>query len=159
MTIRNLLIFMTIASSAMGNAQTMGIKVENMDRNVQPGTDFYQYACGEWMRKNPLPPEFASYGSFEVIAEENQKRIRKIVEELSSQPQEKGSLGQKIGDIYAMRMDSVRQNKDGVTPVLGDLKRVADLKTTDELVSLINQMNVEGVGFGELWGCYVGAAL
>ncbi|MBP5375620.1 MAG: M13 family metallopeptidase [Bacteroidaceae bacterium] len=157
MTIRNLLIFMTIASSAMGNAQTMGIKVENMDRNVQPGTDFYQYACGEWMRKNPLPPEFASYGSFKVIAEENQKRIRKIVEELSSQPQEKGSLGQKIGDIYAMRMDSVRQNKDGVTPVLGDLKRVADLKTTDELVSLINQMNVEGVGFGELWGCYVGA--
>lgn len=149
---------MTIAASGvMGNAQTMGIKLENMDRTVQPGTDFYQYACGEWMRKNPLRPEFASYGSFDVIVEENQKRIREIVEELSSQPQEKGSLGQKIGDIYAMRMDSVRQNKDGVTPVMVDLKRVAAVKTTAELIALINQMNTEGVGFGELWGYYVGA--
>ena len=141
----------------MGNAQTMGIKLENMDRTVQPGTDFYQYACGEWMRKNPLRPEFASYGSFDVIVEENQKRIREIVEELSSQPQEKGSLGQKIGDIYAMRMDSVRQNRDGVAPVMVDLKRVAAVKTTAELIALINQMNTEGVGFGELWGYYVGA--
>ena len=149
---------MTIAASGvMGNAQTMGIKLENMDRTVQPGTDFYQYACGEWMRKNPLRPEFASYGSFDVIVEENQKRIREIVEELSSQPQEKGSLGQKIGDIYAMRMDSVRQNRDGVAPVMVDLKRVAAVKTTAELIALINQMNTEGVGFGELWGYYVGA--
>ena len=157
MKIRNLFVIMMVASSAMGNAQTMGIKLENMDRSVQPGTNFYQYACGEWMRKNPLRPEFASYGSFDVVVEENQKRIREIVEGLAAQPQEKGTLGQKIGDIYAMRMDSVRQNKDGVKPVLGDLQRVAAVKSSDELVALINQMNVEGVGFGELWGCYVGA--
>ena len=145
------------ASSMMGNAQTMGIKLENMDMSAQPGTDFYQYACGGWMKNNPLRPEFSRYGSFDVVAEENQKRIREVIEELAAQPQERGSLGQKIGDLYALRMDSVRQNKDGVTPVMADLKRVAAVKTTAELIALVNQMNVEGVGFGELWGSYVGA--
>ena len=146
-----------VASSMMGNAQTMGIKLENMDTAAKPGTDFYQYACGGWMKNNPLRPEFARYGSFDVVAEENQKRIREIIEGLAEKPQTKGSLGQKIGDLYALRMDSVRQNKDGVAPVMVDLKRVSAVKTTAELIALVNQMNVEGVGFGELWGSYVGA--
>lgn len=146
-----------MAASMSANAQTMGIKLENMDRSVKPGTDFYEYACGEWMRKNPLRPEFSSFGSFDVVVEENQKRIREIIEGVAAQPQEKGSLGQKIGDIYAMRMDSVRQNKEGVTPVMEDLRRVGAVKSTAELIELVNQMNVEGVGFGELWGAYIDA--
>lgn len=146
-----------MAASITANAQTAGIKLENMDMTVKPGTDFYEYACGEWMRKNPLRPEFSSYGSFDVIVEENQKRIRGIIEGLAEQPQQKGSLGQKIGDLYALRMDSVRQNKEGVSPVMVDLKRVAAVKTTAELLTLMNQMNTEGVGFGELWGYGVGA--
>ena len=148
---------MTMVASTMANAQTMGIKLENMDTSAKPGTDFYQYACGGWIAKNPLRPEFSRYGSFDVVAEENQKRIREIIEGLAEKPQTKGSLGQKIGDLYALRMDSVRQNKDGVAPVMVDLKRVAAVKTTAELIALVNQMNVEGVGFGELWGSYVGA--
>ena len=159
MTMNNKHFFMIVtmaASSVMGNAQTMGVKLDNMDMTAKPGTDFFQYACGGWMKNNPLPAEYSSYGSFEVVAEENQKRIRKIIEDLAAQPQEKGSLGQKIGDLYALRMDSVRQNKEGVTPVMSDLKRVAAVKTTAELMTLINQMNVEGVSFGELWGYGIG---
>ncbi|MBR0046762.1 MAG: M13 family metallopeptidase [Bacteroidaceae bacterium] len=152
-----LFVMTLMAASITANAQTAGIKLENMDMTVKPGTDFYEYACGEWMRKNPLRPEFSSYGSFDVIVEENQKRIRGIIEGLAEQPQQKGSLGQKIGDLYALRMDSVRQNKEGVSPVMVDLKRVAAVKTTAELLTLMNQMNTEGVGFGELWGYGVGA--
>ena len=148
---------MAMATSMTVGAQTMGIRPENMDLTAKPGTDFYQYACGGWMKNNPLKPEYARYGSFDVVAEENQKRIRSTIEGLAEQPQAKGSLGQKIGDLYAMRMDSVRQNKDGVKPVLADLKRVAKVKSTSELVALINQMNTEGVSFGELWGSYIGA--
>ena len=148
---------MAMATSMTVGAQTMGIRPENMDLTAKPGTDFYQYACGGWMKNNPLRPEFARYGSFDVVAEENQKRIREILEGLAEKPQTKGSLGQKIGDLYALRMDSVRQNKDGVAPVMVDLKRVSAVKTTAELIALVNQMNVEGVGFGELWGSYVGA--
>ena len=149
---------MAIAASMTAcNPQTAGIKLENMDMTAKPGTDFYQYACGGWMKNNPLKPEYSSYGSFDVVAEENQKRIRELIEGLASQPQEKGSLGQKIGDLYALRMDSVRQNKEGVKPVMADLERVAKVSTTEELIALVNQMNTEGVVFGELWGSYVGA--
>ena len=145
------------ASMTACNQQTTGIKLENMDMSVKPGTDFYQYACGGWIKNNPLKPEYSSYGSFDVVVEENQKRIRELIEELASKPQEKGSLGQKIGDLYALRMDSVRQNKEGVKPVMADLERVARVNTTEELIALVNQMNTEGVAFGELWGSYVGA--
>ena len=133
----------TLMTTACTKQQTTGIYLENLDTTAVPQNDFYQYACGGWMKKNPLRPEFSRYGSFDVVSEENQKRIREIIEGLAAQPQEKGSLGQKIGDLYALRMDSVRQNKDGVKPVMADLKRVADVKTTAELIALVNQMNVE----------------
>ncbi len=159
MITKKILLMMTMAASLMAcsNQQTTGLKLENMDTTVKPGTDFYQYACGGWIKNNPLKPEYSSYGSFDVVVEENQKRIRELIEELASKPQEHGSLGQKIGDLYALRMDSVRQNKEGVKPVLADMERVAKVKTTDELIALLNQMNTEGVAFGELWGYYVGA--
>jgi len=159
MKTKNILMVMATAASIMActTQPTAGIKLENMDMTAKPGEDFYQYACGGWMKNNPLRPEFSSYGSFDVVVEENQKRIRELIEGLAAQPQEKGSLGQKIGDLYALKMDSTRQNKDGVKPVMADLKRIADVQTTDELKALINQMNTEGVSFGELWGSYVDA--
>ena len=157
MKTKEILTMVAMAISGTVGAQTIGIKLENMNTEVKPGTDFYRYACGGWMENNPLPAEYARFGSFNTVDEENRKRIREIIEGLAAQPQEKGSLGQKIGDLYAMRMDSVRQNKDGVKPVLNDLNRVAKVKNTDELISLINQMNTEGVRFGELWGSYIGA--
>lgn len=158
MKAKKILLMMTMAASLTAcNQQTTGLKLENMDTTVKPGTDFYQYACGGWIKNNPLKPEYSSYGSFDVVVEENQKRIRELIEDLASKPQEQGSLGQKIGDLYALRMDSVRQNKEGVKPVLADMERVAKVKTTEELMALLNQMNTEGVAFGELWGYYVGA--
>ena len=157
MKTKEILTMVAMAISGTVGAQTIGIKLENMNTEVKPGIDFYRYACGGWMENNPLPAEYARFGSFNTVDEENRKRIREIIEGLAAQPQEKGSLGQKIGDLYAMRMDSVRQNKDGVKPVLNDLNRVAKVKNTDELISLINQMNTEGVRFGELWGSYIGA--
>ncbi len=158
MKAKKILLMVTMAASLTAcNQQTTGLKLENMDTAVKPGTDFYQYACGGWIKNNPLKPEYSSYGSFDVVVEENQKRIRELIEDLASKPQEQGSLGQKIGDLYALRMDSVRQNKEGVKPVLADMERVAKVKTTEELMTLLNQMNTEGVAFGELWGYYVGA--
>ena len=151
------LLSMPLATMAQHKVLGAGIKAENMDLSVKPGDDFYQYACGGWIKNNPLKPEYSSYGSFDVVVEENQKRIRELIEDLASKPQEQGSLGQKIGDLYALRMDSVRQNKEGVKPVLADMERVAKVKTTEELMTLLNQMNTEGVAFGELWGYYVGA--
>lgn len=138
-------------------AQTIGFKLENMDQSVEPGTDFYRYACGGWMKSNPLKPEYARFGSFDIVEEENNKRIRDIIEGLAEEPQEKGTLGQKIGDLYTLRMDSVRQNEEGVAPVMVDLNRVEAVETTAQLMDLMSQMMMEGVSFGELWSSYISA--
>lgn len=137
--------------------QTIGFKLENMDQSVEPGTDFYRYACGGWMKSNPLKPEYARFGSFDIVEEENNKRIRDIIEGLAEEPQEKGTLGQKIGDLYTLRMDSVRQNEEGVAPVMVDLNRVEAVETTAQLMDLMSQMMMEGVSFGELWSSYISA--
>ena len=157
MKMKQMLTMVAMAVSASAAAQTTGLKLENMDTAVKPGTDFYRYACGGWIKNNPLAPEYARFGSFNVVDEENRRRIREIIEGLAAQPQERGSLGQKIGDLYALRMDSARQNKEGVKPLLPELKRVDKVKTTDEWVALVNQLNQEGCAFGELWGAGIGA--
>ncbi|NLV53109.1 MAG: M13 family metallopeptidase [Bacteroidales bacterium] len=157
MQTRKFLLMMTMLASTVMNAQTVGIKAENMDLSFKPGTDFYRYACGGWMKNNPLKPEYARFGSFNTLDELNRERIRELIEGLAKSPQEKGSLGQKIGDLYAMRMDSVRQNQEGVKPILADLKRVSDVQNVEELKALVNKMNTEGIGFSELWSSYVGA--
>ena len=157
MHLKTVILFIAMAISQTAFAQGIGIKKENMDLSVKPGTDFYQYACGGWMKNNPLKPEYASFGSFNVVHEENQRRIREIIEGLAAQQNAPGSLGQKVGDLYALRMDSARMNKDGVKPILKDLKRIGKVKTKQQLTELVNQMNIEGVNFGELWGVGVGA--
>ncbi|MBQ0047425.1 MAG: M13 family metallopeptidase [Prevotellaceae bacterium] len=154
---KSIIAMIALTASMAASAQSIGIKMENMDKSVAPGTDFYQYACGGWMKNNPLAPEYARFGSFNTVSEENNKRIREIIEGVSATNPAKGSEGQKIGDLYALYMDSVRMNKDGVKPVLADLKRVQKVKNTKELMSLVNTMNSEGIGFGEFWGSYVGA--
>ncbi len=141
----------------MASAQSIGFKLENMDTSVKPGTDFYEYACGGWMKANPLKPEYARFGSFNTVDEENSRRIREIIEGLSQQQNAPGSLAQKIGDLYALRMDSARMNRDGVKPILKDLKRVAAVKNKKQWAKLVIKMNNEGVSFGELWDTYIGA--
>ena len=141
-----------MALSLTASAQGIGFKLANMDTTQQPGTDFYRYACGEWMKKNPLTPEYSRYGAFDIVSEENNKRIREIIEGFSKQKNEPGSLGQNIGDLYNMLMDSVRLNKDGVKPVLADLARIKKVKNLKEYIALINTFNKENISFSELWG-------
>ncbi len=152
MNFKSIITVLAMAMTATAGAQNIGIRLENMDQNVKPGTDFYRYACGEWMKNNPLTPEYARFGAFDIVAEENNKRIRDIIEGFANQKNEQGSLGQKIGDLYNMMMDSTRLNKDGVKPILPELKRVKKVKNIKQYCDLINQFNAEYVSFGELWG-------
>ena len=157
MKLKTILPVMAIAITQTAAAQSIGIKLENMNPTAKPGTDFYEYACGGWLKANPLGPEYARFGSFNTVDEENNRRIREIIEGLAQQQNKPGSLAQKIGDLYTLRMDSVRMNRDGIQPVMKDLARVADVKNTDQWIKLIIQLNTEGVQFGELWDLYVGA--
>ena len=157
MNLRKFIPMVAMMMATGASAQTSGLKLENMDLSVSPGDDFYEYACGGWMKNNPLKPEYARFGSFNTLDELNNERIREIIEGMAAKKNEKGTIAQKVGDLYTMYMDSVRQNKEGVAPVMKDLKRVDAVKNKKQFVALINKFNAEGASFGELWGYYVGA--
>jgi len=91
----------TLVGCGSGNAPlTSGIDVANLDTTATAGDDFYQYACGGWMKNNPLPAAYARYGSFDVLGEENNKRINGILDELLKGTYEQGTVEQKLSDLY-----------------------------------------------------------
>lgn len=114
-----------IGTAACGAATPKGITVANLDQNVAPGTDFYEYACGGWMKANPLKPEYSRFGTFDELGELNNRQVRGLVEELSKAVQTPGTNAQRIADLYAQGLDSVRRNREGAAPVQNDLKTIA----------------------------------
>ena len=128
---------MTIATSSMAQGLGAGIKAENMDLTVKPGEDFYQYACGGWMKSHPLPAAYSRYGSFDKLAEDNNKRINDILTELSTKKFAAGTLEQKIGDLYNLAMDSDRRNKEGIAPAMPYLKKIQKAKGMKELMTIV----------------------
>ena len=84
-------------SSKQQAALTSGIDLANLDTMALPGTDFYQYACGGWMKNHPLTDEYSRFGSFDMLAENNRKQLHEVIEELASAQHEAGSIAQKVG--------------------------------------------------------------
>ena len=86
-----------------------GISLADMNTSVKAGDDFYEYACGGWMKANPLPPAYSRYGSFDRLAEDNNKRINGILNELGNNTYPQGTIEQKLSDFYKLAMDSARR--------------------------------------------------
>ena len=142
-------------ATGCGAEKSLAIDPSNMDTTVACGEDFYEYACGGWIKKNPLKPEYARYGSFDVLAENNQKQMRELIDELEKAENEPGSVAQKVGDLYKMGLDSVRLNKEGVSPISEALKNIASLDDKAAFASLVAQMHKEGSS--PFFQLYVGA--
>ena len=134
------------AMSANAQSQVSGIDKKNMNLNVKPGTDFYQYAAGGWLKSHPLDAEHTNNGAFTDLYEENQKRIQELILEYASKPQKKGTLEQKIGTFYNMLMDSVRLNREGWEPLKPTLARIAAVKSNKEYQLVTAELDRRGEG-------------
>ncbi len=123
---------------------TSGINPEYLDTTASPADDFYQYACGGWMAKNPLTDEYARFGTFDKLREDNREQIKGIIEEVSTKENTPGSIEQKIGDLYNLGMDSVTIEKQGAEPISADLKKINDLKSIEDLTGYISEAALSG---------------
>ncbi len=121
-----------------------GIDKNNMDLSIKPGDDFFRYAAGNWMKTHPLDAEHTENGAFTDLYEESQKRIQGLILEYAKAPQAKGSLGQKIGSLYNLMMDSVRLNKEGYDPIKPVLARINAIKTRAEYQVVTAQLDLKG---------------
>lgn len=148
---------MSLSAMAQGQSQELrsGIDLTNLDNSVRPQDDFFSYACGGWMKKNPLPAAYSRYGSFDVLGEDNNKRINGILKELLSGSYAKGSTEQKLSDLYKLSMDEARRNKEGVQPLMPLLNKMEKAKTTADLFKI--QLELVPMGDSEFIGTYVAA--
>jgi len=131
------------------------VNLANLDTTVTAGEDFYQYACGGWMKEHLLKPEFSRYGVFEQLMEMNREQLRALVEELKAAPQQEGSVAQKIGMLYELALDSVKTNEEGFEPVKDELLAIRNLGTKAEFSKMVANLHKEGIT--PFFALYVGA--
>ena len=143
---------MTVTASAQLKS---GINMNDLDKSVRPADDFYEYACGGWMKANPLPAAYSRYGSFDRLGEDNNKRINGILKELQENSYPAGTVEQKLSDLYKLAMDSARREKDGLTPVMPLIQRMEAAKTKEQLFAI--QLEMMPYGDAELFVAYIGA--
>lgn len=135
-------IMTTIGCTEQGKTgMTQGLNISDMDTTVSPGESFYQYATGGWQKANPIPDEYARYGSFDKLREENQHQIQALIQELSGQDYENGTNAQKVGDLYSIGMDSVKLNSDGAEPIRPLLQKIADVESKEDIIRVSAQLS------------------
>ncbi len=136
-------------------AKIAAIDLANLDTTVAAGTDFYEYACGGWIKNNPLKPEYARFGTFDQLRENNENQLRTLIEELKAAPQEAGGAAQKISALYAMGLDSTKLNEDRATPVKEELAAIQSLATKADVSKMVATLHKEGMA--PFFALFVGA--
>ncbi len=145
---KTLLTIATMAIIATGcqhkKELTSGVNLDNFDTTARLQDDFYQYACGGWMKNNPLDAEHSRYGAFDVLAENAQENLRGIIDSVSAMQNEAGSLADKIAKLYNIGMDSVRLQEQGAAPLMPFLEEINSVKTRDDVWAELLKMHRRG---------------
>lgn len=159
MIFKTIVMAITLGSAALtANAATplrSGLHPENLDKTANPSEDFFQYACGGWMKNNPLPAAYSRFGSFDVLGEDNNKRINGILDELLHGTYTKGTVEQKLSDLYKLAMDSTARDAAGVAPAMNFIKKMEAAKTNDQLFAIV--LELAPYGDSEFYSAGIGA--
>lgn len=123
-----------------------GIRLDIVDKSVDPKQDFYQYACGSWLKTNTIPETESSWGSFNEIKDRNDKNLNAILAEVSKDVAAKpGSNRQKIRDFYNLAMDTAKLEKDGIKYITPYFTGIDKIKTNAELLKTIASFHTQGI--------------
>jgi len=134
-------------NTAIKKGQTLsaGIATEYIDPAVRPQDDFYEYLNGKWMKTVEIPADKSSWGSFAKLRDDTLPQLRGIIEKAAAGNPAKGTDAQRIGDYYASFMDEAKLEQLGITPLNGELAKIAALKDKSELPALLAHLGKIGV--------------
>jgi endothelin-converting enzyme/putative endopeptidase len=145
-----LLLVMSVAGSAQmspssSSKPSPGFSIDNIDKTLDPCVDFYQYACGNWIKNSEIPADQSQWGSFTELHERNMEIARGILEKAAAGGAGRNAIDQKIGDLYGSCMDEKVADRKGFEPVKPELDRVAAVKDKQALIDEIARIHLTGV--------------
>jgi predicted metalloendopeptidase len=122
-----------------------GVDTKAMSSAADPCVDFYQYACGNWIAQNPLPPDRSRWGRFTELSDHTEKVLLDMVETAASSKAPRGSLDQKIGDYFRSCMDTAAIEKKGIAPVRPELDRIQAMRDRADLAAEVARLHRQGL--------------
>ena len=138
--------FLGLCALVLGQSSppSSGVDLKAIDKTVDPCKDFYHYACGNWMKANPIPPQYSRWGRFNELSDHNLEVLRQILED-SAKNQNRSTIDQKIGAFYSSCMDEAGVEKAGYAPIKPGLEKIRSLKEKAELASEVARLHNEGI--------------
>ena len=144
-----LVALLTLVYNAGAQTKDIGIKIDYIDKSVDPKKDFFKFANGIWLKTFQIPPSESGFASFNEIKDRNEANLKAIVEKVSS---EKGLIAgsnkQKIGDFFKLAMDSIKREKDGIKPLASDFSEIDKISNKNELLKTMAAFHKKGINTG-----------
>lgn len=128
-------------TACQNTPKTPAIDMANFDLSIAPNADFYEYATGGWQKNKPLKPEYARYGSFDILRDNNETRINELFAEMAKTTAAPGTVEQKISDLYKMGLDSVRLNTEGAAPIKAAVEEILAIGDRPQLTAAIARLH------------------
>ena len=139
--------FISSTAQQATTLHTPSLDVTAMDRSIDPCLDFFAYACGGWIKNNPIPPDQSSWDLYSKMEDENKTKLREILEAASSPDASRTAVNQKIGDYYASCTDEQGIEAKGADPLKPELERIAKISSKSELADAASAMSTDNVLF------------